>query len=134
MHAFVCRQCLLVQLGEFVAPGSIFGDGEYAYFSSFSPSWLAHAKAYSAQMTERARELRRMEIDKGMRTLAYYEGFSERVHETKRKLLNLLGAQKRAGKQIVGYGAPGKGNTLLILRNWHGLPGLHGRSQPSQTG
>ena len=39
--------------------------------------------------------------------------FTERVRETKRKLLEFLIEAKRAGKTVVGYGAPGKGNTLL---------------------
>jgi ABC-type Fe3+-hydroxamate transport system substrate-binding protein len=39
--------------------------------------------------------------------------FAERVKETKRKLLEFLIEAKRKGKVIVGYGAPGKGNTLL---------------------
>ncbi len=39
--------------------------------------------------------------------------FGERVKESKRSLLEFLIAAKRDGKQIVGYGAPGKGNTLL---------------------
>ncbi|MDA6982364.1 class I SAM-dependent methyltransferase, partial [Agrobacterium salinitolerans] len=41
LHAFVCDECLLVQLQEYVAPENIFT--EYAYFSSFSDSWVAHA-------------------------------------------------------------------------------------------
>jgi len=45
--------------------------------------------------------------------LAYYSRFGERVRETKRKLLSFLIEAKRSGKSIVGYGAPGKGNTLL---------------------
>lgn len=49
----------------------------------------------------------------GMNTLEYYEAFGERVVETKRKLLEFLISQKRLGKTIVAYGAPGKGNTLL---------------------
>jgi hypothetical protein len=48
LHAFVCEQCLLVQLQQFVSPESIFSD--YAYFSSYSESWLAHARAYTDQM------------------------------------------------------------------------------------
>jgi 2-polyprenyl-3-methyl-5-hydroxy-6-metoxy-1,4-benzoquinol methylase len=44
LHARVCSNCLLVQLGEFQPPDSIFND--YAYFSSYSQSWLDHAKAY----------------------------------------------------------------------------------------
>ena len=45
--------------------------------------------------------------------LDYYDRFSERVKETKRGILEFLIAAKRDGKSIVGYGAPGKGNTLL---------------------
>jgi len=49
----------------------------------------------------------------GLEDLDYYAGFAERVRDTKHKLLDLLIAVKRAGKSIAGYGAPGKGNTLL---------------------
>ena len=51
LHAYVCEACFLVQLEEFVAPGDIFS--EYAYFSSFSESWVAHAKRYCELMIER---------------------------------------------------------------------------------
>jgi len=51
LHVFVCDQCFLVQLHEYVAPEDIFT--EYAYFSSYSDSWLAHAKAYTKLMIER---------------------------------------------------------------------------------
>ena len=51
LHALVCGKCFLVQLGEYVSPKNIFG--EYAYFSSFSTSWLAHAKAYCEMIQER---------------------------------------------------------------------------------
>ena len=44
LHAFVCEQCWLVQLEEFESPQEIFGD--YAYFSSYSDSWLEHSKRY----------------------------------------------------------------------------------------
>ena len=53
LHARVCTECWLVQLEEIVAPDDIFGDGEYAYFSSFSTSWLEHARKYCETMTER---------------------------------------------------------------------------------
>jgi SAM-dependent methyltransferase len=46
--AWVCDACLLVQLEAFETPEHIFGD--YAYFSSYSDSWLAHCKAYAARM------------------------------------------------------------------------------------
>ena len=51
LHAYVCDGCLLVQLEEFEAPTQIFGD--YAYFSSYSESWLRHAEAYCAAMIRR---------------------------------------------------------------------------------
>lgn len=51
LHAYVCERCLLVQLEEFESPERIFGD--YAYFSSCSPSWLEHARVYADRMTAR---------------------------------------------------------------------------------
>src|SRR4051794_29319354 len=51
LHARVCENCLLVQLEEFVSGEDIFS--EYAYFSSFSDSWIAHARAYVDMAIER---------------------------------------------------------------------------------
>src|SRR5690606_11647121 len=51
LHAYVCEKCFLVQLEEFVAPDDIFT--EYAYFSSYSDSWVEHAKRYCELMIER---------------------------------------------------------------------------------
>ncbi len=51
LHAYVCNSCYLVQLEEFESPDSIFSD--YSYFSSYSESWLVHAKNYTDYMTER---------------------------------------------------------------------------------
>jgi 2-polyprenyl-3-methyl-5-hydroxy-6-metoxy-1,4-benzoquinol methylase len=51
LHAWVCGACFLVQLEEFETPEQIFSD--YAYFSSYSESWLAHARAYTEAMTAR---------------------------------------------------------------------------------
>jgi 2-polyprenyl-3-methyl-5-hydroxy-6-metoxy-1,4-benzoquinol methylase len=51
LHVFVCDRCFLVQLQEYVNPENIFV--EYAYFSSFSDSWLEHCRNYTGQMTER---------------------------------------------------------------------------------
>ncbi len=49
----------------------------------------------------------------GLKTLAPYQAYEEQVKATKRKLLSFLIAAKNDGKKVVGYGAPGKGNTLL---------------------
>ena len=51
LHAYVCHECFLVQLDEYVAPGDIFSD--YAYFSSYSDSWVEHAREYAEAMTKR---------------------------------------------------------------------------------
>lgn len=52
LHARVCDACLLVQIDSVVPPDEIFND-DYAYFSSFSDSWLQHSKRYVGMMTER---------------------------------------------------------------------------------
>lgn len=49
LHVYVCGQCYLVQLEEYESAEKIFSD--YAYFSSYSDSWLKHADNYCAQMT-----------------------------------------------------------------------------------
>jgi hypothetical protein len=72
-----------------------------------------HAEDESKPLTERLLALRALEVAAGVDTLAYYSDFEEKVRETKRKLLEFLIKAKRAGKKVVGYGAPGKGNTLL---------------------
>jgi SAM-dependent methyltransferase len=51
LHALVCDQCFLVQLEEFETPEAIFSD--YAYFSSYSTSWLEHCRRYAERATER---------------------------------------------------------------------------------
>lgn len=51
LHAWVCESCFLVQLEEYVSPDQIFGD--YAYFSSYSDSWVEHARLYTDAVTGR---------------------------------------------------------------------------------
>jgi SAM-dependent methyltransferase len=51
LRVVVCGTCFLVQLGEYVSPENIFR--EYAYFSSYSTSWVAHAKAYCDMIAPR---------------------------------------------------------------------------------
>jgi hypothetical protein len=58
-------------------------------------------------------DLLRREKEAGLDDLEVYRQFGEQVMETKRKLLEFLIKAKREGKTIAGYGAPGKGNTLL---------------------
>jgi SAM-dependent methyltransferase len=51
LRALVCARCFLVQLEEFETPERIFSD--YAYFSSYSSSWLEHSRRYAEEMIER---------------------------------------------------------------------------------
>jgi hypothetical protein len=63
--------------------------------------------------TSRVAAVLEAEREAGLDTLAAYERFSNRVRETKWKLLEFLIQERRAGHKIVAYGAPAKGNTLL---------------------
>jgi hypothetical protein len=72
-----------------------------------------HTSDPTHAVTPRVHALRRREAEAGVASLGYYESFGARVSETKRKLLEFLISARRAGKSVVGYGAPGKGNTLL---------------------
>jgi len=51
LHAYVCEECFLVQVEEYVGPEQIFS--EYAYFSSYSRAWLEHAKSYTDMIVSR---------------------------------------------------------------------------------
>ena len=53
LHAYVCTECFLVQLEEYESGESIFSD--YAYFSSYSDSWLKHCDDYCDAMVKRFR-------------------------------------------------------------------------------
>jgi hypothetical protein len=64
-------------------------------------------------ISARTRELRETEINAGFSSMGRYSAFGERVKETKRNLLRFLIEAKSMGKSIAGYGAPGKGVTLL---------------------
>src|SRR5262249_48823166 len=51
LELFFCSNCLLVQLDSFETPEAIFGN--YSYFSSFSDTWVAHAKRYVEMICDR---------------------------------------------------------------------------------
>ena len=75
--------------------------------------YARHVEDLSRPVSDRAIKLRAREESAGFDRLDRYAAFTEQVHETKRRLLEFLIGAKRKGKRIVGYGAPGKGNTLL---------------------
>jgi hypothetical protein len=75
--------------------------------------YARHTEYSALAVTARVGELRQREVDDGFLTPERYRGFGDQVKATKRKLLAFLIDAKQRGQRVVGYGAPGKGNTLL---------------------
>lgn len=75
--------------------------------------YVRHTNDESKPVTSAVTDLHDLEVAKGLMDISTYTAFAEQVQETKRKVLEFLIQAKREGKQVVGYGAPGKGNTML---------------------
>ena len=75
--------------------------------------YAAKSNTSGRSVSDRAREMLHRESEMGVTTPGFYAGFEDRVRRTKRALLEFLISAKQQGKTVVGYGAPGKGNTLL---------------------
>ena len=98
----------------FAAHGlTLFDVEELATHGGSLRIFARHVEDGTKPVDGRVDELRRRERAAGLDRMEAYSAFSEKVVETKRKLLDLLIRIKREGKTICGYGAPGKGNTLL---------------------
>ncbi|WP_163544402.1 class I SAM-dependent methyltransferase [Occultella kanbiaonis] len=98
----------------FAAHGLVIHDVEELWTHGGSLRIHAtHAGPDAPAVSDRLLALRQRELDAGLEQPETYELFAEQVRETKRKLLDFLIGVKRDGAQVVGYGAPGKGNTLL---------------------
>jgi hypothetical protein len=82
--------------------------------------YARHGADNTKPVGTRVVEMREREHEAGLDRIETYGHFGEQVKETKRKLLEFLIRAKREGQTIVGYGAPGKGNTLL---NYCGIRG-----------
>src|SRR5450432_375295 len=105
---------LLATERVFAAHGLVVFDVEELWTHGGSLRvWARPAADTSRSVSDRVKKLRAREDAQGYGRLETYLRFEDRVRATKRKLLELLIDAKRAGKRIVGYGAPGKGNTLL---------------------
>jgi C-methyltransferase C-terminal domain/Putative zinc binding domain/Methyltransferase domain len=74
--------------------------------------YARHAE-HTASISPRVGQMLAAERNANLHTLAGYHGFSSQVVQVKHQLLEFLIQAKRAGRSVVGYGAPGKGNTLL---------------------
>jgi SAM-dependent methyltransferase len=98
----------------FAAHGlTVFDVKEIATHGGSLRIYARHADDPSRPVTAAVTELRAREQRAGLNRVETYGAFDEQVRETKRQLLEFLVNAKRQGKSIVGYGAPGKGNTLL---------------------
>jgi SAM-dependent methyltransferase len=75
--------------------------------------YCCHDEDESKPTSARAKKLQQREEAAGFTKLEHYRNFAEQVKETKRRILAFLIRAKEEGKSIAGYGAPGKGNTLL---------------------
>lgn len=75
--------------------------------------YLRHAEDSSKPVSPAVVNLRNRELAAGLNRMETYAAFGEQVIESKRALLELLISLRREGKRLAGYGAPGKGNTLL---------------------
>jgi hypothetical protein len=75
--------------------------------------YVCHEEDGTKPTGPRAKALQQREEGAGLTRLEHYHNFAEQVKETKRRILKFLIGAKEVKKSIAGYGAPGKGNTLL---------------------
>jgi len=105
---------LMVAQQIFAAHGLTLFDVEELWTHGGSLRIYArHAEDTARPTGPRVAALLAREKAAGLDRLERYSAFTEQVEETKRKLLQFLITARREGKTVAGYGAPGKGNTLL---------------------
>lgn len=113
-HEHFCYHTLTTLEKIFAAHGlTLFDVEELSTHGGSLRIYARHQDDSTKPISDRVIELRNREAAAGFNSIERYTNFEEQVRETKRKLLDFLIKKKREGKQIVGYGAPGKGNTLL---------------------
>lgn len=113
-HEHFSYLSLLAVQRVFAAHGLVIFDVEELSTHGGSLRLYArHAQDASQPVRPAVAELRDRELAAGYGRIETYLDFGERVAETKRRLLEFLITARREGKQVAGYGAPGKGNTLL---------------------
>ena len=113
-HEHFSYLSLLAVENVFTAHGlTIFDVEELSTHGGSLRIYATHAEDTSKPISQQVKELRTREEAAGFSNLKHYFSFAEKVKETKFNLLEFLISAKRQGKSIAGYGAPGKGNTLL---------------------
>jgi SAM-dependent methyltransferase len=113
-HEHFCYHTFTTLEKIFAAHGmKLFDVEELSTHGGSLRIYACHADDQTQVISDRALDLKQREEKAGFTSIERYTNFEEQVRETKRKLLDFLIQAKREGKTIVGYGAPGKGNTLL---------------------
>jgi hypothetical protein len=98
-------------LGDFGL--AVFDVDELATHGGSMRIYARHAEDETHPVNARVGALLRREEEAGFGRLETYFSFDEKVRKTKRAILSFLIEARQAGKSVAGYGAPGKGNTLL---------------------
>lgn len=75
--------------------------------------YVKHQENKQREVSLNVHDLKRREIEAGYASIDRYLNFKQRVEVIRREILAFLDSAKKAGKVVVGYGAPAKGNTLL---------------------
>ena len=122
LHVRVCERCLLVQLEELVAPEEIFT--EYAYFSSYSDSWVAHARDYVESAVERFG----LDADSLVVELASNDGYL--LQHVVERGIPALGVEPAANVARGGAGAGDRDGRRVLRPGARGPP--RGRGPPGR--
>lgn len=105
---------LLTAIRIFQAHGlTVFDVEELPTHGGSLRLYAGHVERVGRAIRGRVTELLARERAAGMEEMSYYSSFGRRVEDVKHSLLELLIAARREGRPVAGYGAPGKGNTLL---------------------
>jgi hypothetical protein len=113
-HEHFCYFSLISVEAIFAKHGLTIFDVEELWTHGGSLRIFArHTADTTRPVTERFKALKQRELDAGYRKIETYTAFEHKARATKHKLLKLLIELKEQGKRVAGYGAPGKGNTLL---------------------
>jgi SAM-dependent methyltransferase len=113
-HEHFCYFSLTTVRAVLAAHGlTIFDVQELPTHGGSLRIYAQHAKRGARPIEPRVARVLEHESKAGLTRLDGYRQFAAQVEETKRRLLEFLIEAKRAGRRIAGYGAPGKGNTLL---------------------
>jgi SAM-dependent methyltransferase len=96
LHAYVCHECFLVQLEAFETPEAIFSD--YVYLSSYSQSWVEHARRYVEMITAR------FDLDEGSQVVEIASNDGYLLQHFIKKQIKVLGIEPAANVARIAQG------------------------------